>query len=135
MTSATFYADGGGRDKFGTCRWCVVMGDDYYLEEWRGNLTSPQVEYIAFIEAAKRANDGDTIRMDSMLVVSQVDKHPITGKQWAVKSANIVHMCHAARKLVTAKNLILEWVPREMNLAGHILADAKEGAATKSVHD
>ena len=78
-------------------------------------VTNNEMEYAAVLWALNKAVDGDIILTDSQLVVNQV-----AGK-WKVKEPRLDTLCKLARLKMEDKDVSLEWIPREENLAGKVL--------------
>jgi ribonuclease HI len=90
-------------------------------------LTNNELEYKAIINAVIYAKkiypkDDVTILSDSKLAVSQING------EWEVHENHLKVYCDNVVKLIGTKNIIVEWVPREMNLAGVYL----EGLSDRS---
>jgi ribonuclease HI len=77
--------------------------------------TNNEMEYSAVILASLFANKHDIIRTDSLLVVNQVME------KWKIKYPHLQKLCNILKQIVIEKNLILQWIPREYNIAGKFL--------------
>jgi len=86
--------------------------------------TNNIAEYHALIYAlaiAQHLEDNIIIKSDSKLVVEQVNGN------WKVKDPKLIPLCKDALILINARKQLfgvsteLQWLPREQNLAGHML--------------
>ena len=86
--------------------------------------TNNIAEYQALIYAlaiAQHLEDDIVIKSDSKLVVEQVNGN------WKVKDQKLIPLCKDARVLIDLRKQLfgvsteLQWLPREQNLAGHML--------------
>ena len=89
-----------------------------------GNGTNNRAEYQALIYAlaiAQSIEDDIVIKSDSKLIVEQVNGN------WKVKDTKLIPLCKDARILIDMREELfdvsteLQWLPREQNLAGHML--------------
>ena len=113
----TLYSDGSGWNG-SCCRTSVCSDVDGFLEvRQHPRALSNVMEYIAVIAALERAMvSGETLVLsDSTLVVNQING------VWKVKSQNLFPLAIAARNLMRQAKCKVEYVPREKNLAGHLL--------------
>lgn len=113
------YADGSGTNGI-TCSYCVLREDGEVIkhevfEGLGGKATNNEMEYRAVIEALKAAKDGDSVSSDSQLVVYQV-----LGA-YKVKEPHLKPLAEKARKLLESKDIRLQWVKRDNNVAGRYL--------------
>jgi ribonuclease HI len=95
--------------------YCVVAGDQVIRKTLAEKKTNNEMEYAALLEAFALAKEHDIIMTDSQLVHGQVCKG------WKVNYEHLRPLVAKAKKLLEEKKLILEWIPREENRAGHIL--------------
>lgn len=80
------------------------------------NRTNNEMEYMAVLYALEHfAGSGDKILTDSQLVVNQVNGN------WKVKQAHLFEFCQTAKTALDEKGCALTWIPREENMAGHLL--------------
>ena len=86
--------------------------------------TNNIAEYHALIYAlaiSQNIEDDIVIKSDSKLVVEQVSGN------WKVKDPKLIPLCKDAQILINARKQLfnvsteLQWLPREQNLAGHML--------------
>ena len=89
-----------------------------------GNGTNNRAEYQALIYAlaiAQSIEDDIVIKSDSKLVVEQVNGN------WKVKDTKLIPLRKDAQILIDMRKQLfnvsteLQWLPREQNLAGHML--------------
>ena len=89
-----------------------------------GNGTNNRAEYQALIYAlaiAQSIEDNIVIKSDSKLIVEQVNGN------WKVKDTKLIPLCADAHLLIETREQLynasttLQWLPREQNLAGHML--------------
>ena len=104
----------------------AVFSDDLKIETVMPILsgTNNIAEYRALIYAlaiAQSIEDDIIIKSDSKLVVEQVKGN------WKVKDPKLIPLCADARLLIETREQLfnasttLQWLPREQNLAGHML--------------
>lgn len=106
-----------------TSGYCVVwengpMGITHEVFTLQENRTNNEMEYAAVIEALTSSSNNE-IYTDSQLVVNQV-----AGK-WRVNEAHLKPLCQRVQELLKEKDSTLHWIPREENLAGHVLERRK----------
>lgn len=78
--------------------------------------TNNEMEYTALIHALENhAQSGDQILTDSQLLVGHLTKG------WKVTKPHLFPLVQHSKALLAAKKATLEWMPREQNLAGHLL--------------
>jgi len=129
MTRATLYADGGARGNPGPAGSGAVLLDEHgrVIAEVRrslGHATNNVAEYTALImgleEALRRGIDELDIRMDSLLVVQQMQG------RWKIKHPGLRPLALRAGELLARfPRRTIEHVPRELNT----LADAQVNRA------
>jgi ribonuclease HI len=107
------YVDGSGWNGRKSA-YCVIINGKVILKEIPEKKTNNEMEYAALLEAFSLAKEGDTILTDSQLVHGQVCKG------WKVNYEHLRPLVAKAKKLLEEKKLILKWIPREENKAGHI---------------
>ena len=103
-----------------TGRIAIVMGSTVIIEDV-GTVTSNQAEYLALIRALKLASEKHInsihVLSDSELLVKQ-----LTG-QYQVRNQEIRKLHEEVNKLKNQfNNFSVEWIPREKNIAGKLLA-------------
>ena len=92
-----------------------------FVEHFDEHLTNNQAEYLALIYAlalllSKGIEENVVIRGDSQLVIYQING------TYKVKEKKLKILYKTAKEYLNKfKNIKLEWVPREQNLAGHVL--------------
>ena len=91
---------------------CNEVGE-VFIEKVDG--TNNENEYRSMILALKKAKDEDYVFADSQLVVNQLTKN------WKVKTPHLFPLFYEAKNLLKDKKIIVEWVSRDLNRAGHIL--------------
>ena len=74
-----YWVDGSSKNKYSICD---SQGNAETIK-LKKNHTCNEMEYIAVIEALKRANNGDSILSDSQLVVNQLRR------DWKIKAKNL----------------------------------------------
>lgn len=116
------YFDGSGENGKGIHGAWLIIDEyedhlDYKVYESINDeiYTNNEMEYLGFIRAALFANNEDTIVGDSQLVIKQ-----LLG-EYKLKANNLKMLYTLAKDLINIKQLKLEWVPREQNLAGNFL--------------
>ena len=129
MTRATLYADGGARGNPGPAGSGAVLLDEQgeVIAELRrslGHATNNVAEYTGLIigleEALKRGIDQLDVRMDSLLVVQQMNG------RWKIKHPGLKPLALRAGELLARfPYRTIEHVPRELNT----LADAQVNRA------
>jgi ribonuclease H / adenosylcobalamin/alpha-ribazole phosphatase len=124
VTRATLYADGGARGNPGPAGSGAVLLDEQgrvIAELWRslGRATNNVAEYTGLIigleEALRRGIEDLDVRMDSLLVVQQMNG------QWKIKHPGLKPLALRAGELLARfPRRTITHVPRELNT----LADA-----------
>jgi ribonuclease HI len=113
------YCDGSG-DNGKTSGYCVIRGSYTEHKTFYAPFTNNEMEWLAMIRALEIAKHGDTIFSDSQLVVYQ-----LLGR-WKVKQPRLKPFAEKGKKLLTEKPaVIVRWVPREQNDAGHYIEDRR----------
>lgn len=109
-----WYSDGSG---FNGVKSSICYGTRYntMMVEHFLNGTNNEVEYKAFLACCLKADPFDVIRTDSQLVWGQVTQG------WNCNFENLIEMRDRAQVLVEAKKLLIQWIPREQNVAGQYL--------------
>jgi len=108
------YIDG-SRKRNGTYGYCVVEeGKEPFTFIESGDWTSNEMEYRGLMHALEIAPAGATILTDSQLLVGHVTKG------WKVNYPHLRPYVVRAKELVWSKNITLQWIPREQNLAGKV---------------
>jgi len=110
------FCDGSGTNGI-KCGYCVAREDGKILkhemfEGLEGKATNNEMEYKAVIEALKEARDGDTIYTDSQLVVNHASG------MYKVKARHLKPLAGEVRRLLKMKDVKLQWICREDNVAG-----------------
>lgn len=110
-----WWVDGSGWN--GQCSRIAVCNEDGYtlVKEYSDRYTNNEAEYVALMKAMEMAKAGDIIYSDSQLVVNQVN-----GK-WKCHQEHLFPLMIRARKIKEEKGLVIKWVRRGENLAGHLL--------------
>lgn len=129
MTKATLYADGGARGNPGPAGSGAVLLDEHgtVIAELRrslGHATNNVAEYTGLIigleEALRRGIDELDVRMDSLLVVQQMNG------RWKIKHPGLTPLALRAGELLARfPKRTVQHVPRELNG----LADAQVNRA------
>ena len=116
------YVDGGCRGNPGPMRIAVsVPATGFSVVKELGNGTNNRAEYLALIYSLiyikhLQPKEKVTIKSDSALLVNQING------RYKVKSASIVPLYQKATQLLQQlPNVTVQYVPREENLAGHLL--------------
>ena len=127
MTRATLYADGGARGNPGPAGSGAVLLDERgeVIAELRrslGHATNNVAEYTGLIigleEALKRGIDELDVRMDSLLVVQQMNG------RWKIKHPNMKPLALLAGQLLaTFDARTIRHVPREQNAIADALSN------------
>ena len=92
-----------------------------FVERFNEHLTNNQAEYLALIYAlalllSKGIEENVVIRGDSQLVIYQING------TYKVKEKKLKVLHKTVKEYLNKfKNIKLEWVPRERNLAGRVL--------------
>lgn len=141
MTAKEYFVDGGCSGNPGPMRIAILTTDkDLYMPQHTdppyegtygdnkivmdtGEGTNNQAEYIALYAALYYAHSDKAnefvIKSDSKLVVEQVNGN------WKVKDQKLKELYDEVQKLLanirSEKKVSIKWVPREENLAGHML--------------
>lgn len=79
------------------------------------NLTNNELEYYAILYAANLAENNSTIYSDSNLCVQQING------SFKIKKLDLKPFVEKIKTKVVEKNLKIEWISRNANLAGHLL--------------
>lgn len=110
-----YYVDG-SKSQVG-CQIAVTDIEGTLLkQEFLGEgLTNNELEYEAILVAASIAPENATILSDSNLCVQQVNG------AFQIKQPRLKPYADKVKALITSKKLTLKWIPREANLAGHLL--------------
>ena len=90
------------------------------------NRTNNETEYEALIMAMEHAEKYDHIRVDSQLVKNQ------TELVWRCNLEHLRILRDKARTLMLSKEITIEWVRREKNLAGIQLEKVIKGGRSKN---
>ena len=77
-------------------------------------FTNNEEEYRGVIAALKLASRGDTILTDSKLVY-----HQVRG-DWKITKLHLLPLCREAAELCHNKGITIEWINRELNVAGKV---------------
>ena len=99
-------------------KYAIAFGDGgTWIDRFNTEKTNNEMEYEALLYLLRGTSilPGDQIFSDSQLVVNQVN-----GK-WKVKEPRLFPLCQEAQKLLIIREVILTWIPREKNKAGHLL--------------
>jgi ribonuclease HI len=115
-----WYCDGSG---FNGKTSSVAYGtskEDMKIQIFEKENTNNQMEYAAVILAATHAERFDVLRTDSQLVVNQV-----SGK-WRNNFVHLREACKILAMLMKEKDLMIQWIPREENIAGQFI-EVKNG--------
>ena len=75
-------------------------------------------ELLAVIVAGKMATPGSTIYTDSQLAFTILNRPKMRKLN---PKPHIAELQGIGRQLITEKRLVLKWIPREGNLAGHYI--------------
>lgn len=78
-------------------------------------LTNNELEYYAILYAINKAENGATIYSDSNLCVQQINGN------FKIKNARLKPFAEQIKRKIKDKQIKIEWISREANLAGHIL--------------
>jgi len=116
------YIDGGCQGNPGPMRIAVISpSTNFSVVKELGNGTNNRAEYLALIYGLiyikhLQPEEQVTIKSDSALLVNQING------RYKVKSASIVPLYQKAVQLLQQlPNVTVQYVPREENLAGHLL--------------
>jgi ribonuclease HI len=136
---ATLYADGAARGNPGPAGSGALLVDDQgepiaRLCLWLGTATNNVAEYQALIlgleEARRRGIDELDVRMDSLLVVRQMQG------LWKIKHPNLKPLAlRAGALLATFARRSIEHIPREQNGAADALANEAIDTARAGMPD
>jgi ribonuclease HI len=109
------WVDGSGwNGKEAKCCYVTEQGD-IKIFQTGDKKTNNEMEYQGMIEALIIADDGDEILSDSSLVVGQLTKG------WKVRVEHLLTLNLKAQGLLKRKKVIIKWIRRNENKAGHIL--------------
>ncbi len=134
MTKAVLYADGAARGNPGPAGSGALLLDESgtriaELTRWLGTATNNVAEYSALIlgleEARRRGIDEIDVRMDSLLVVRQMQG------LWKIKHPGLKPLAlRAGALLAEFRRRTIEHVPREENADADLLANRAIDEAT-----
>ena len=107
---------------------CVCVGTDSWLYPYSDKVTVNQGEYLALskaIEYAQRSHSTMVIiRSDSQLIVNQVlGIYKCKSPDLELLRSGVLSMLDSSKNF--GQCIEIEWVPREQNLAGHVLEKRK----------
>jgi probable phosphoglycerate mutase len=135
VTRATLYSDGGARGNPGPAGSGAVLLDErgrVIAELWRslGHATNNVAEYTGLIigleEALRRGIDELDVRMDSLLVVQQMNG------RWKIKHPGLKPLALRAGELLARfPKRTIEHVPRELNTLADALVNRAIDDATR----
>jgi len=116
----TFYCDAGVKNngEFGKQEAVIVVTDGegkILIEKQIGDKTNNEGELNGIIEAAKIAQKGALILSDSDLSIKLIKL------DWTTKIDRLKLLTYDAIILLKKKEIKIEWIPREKNLAGHYI--------------
>lgn len=122
-----FYVDG-SRSSLG-CQIAItdIEGSPICIEYLGENLTNIELEYEAILGACIRADENSKIFTDCEICVKQIQN------TYKVKNKKFMVYLDKIRPLIKEKNIIVEWVSRDANLAGYILENKVDKAARERV--
>jgi len=122
-----FYVDG-SKSLLG-CQIAItdVEGSPICIEYLGENLTNIELEYEAILGACIRADDKSIIFTDCEICVKQISS------EYKVKNKKFMVYLNKIRPLVKEKNITIEWVSRDANLAGYILENKVTKASRERV--
>jgi len=116
------YIDGSCKGNPGPMRIAVtVPATSFSIVKDVGNGTNNRAEYMALLYALiyvkhLQPKEKVVIKSDSSLVVNQINGH------YKVKSNSVKQLYQKATRLLQQlPNVTVQYVPREENLAGHLL--------------
>ena len=122
MWETEVYVDGGCRGNPGPMRIAVsVPATGFSVVKELGNGTNNKAEYLSLLYALiyvkhLQPKEKVIIKSDSSLVVNQVNG------RYKVKSNSVKQLYQKATRLLQQlPNVKVQYVPREENLAGHLL--------------
>jgi ribonuclease HI len=134
VTRATLYADGGARGNPGPAGSGAVLLDEQgrviaELMRSLGHATNNVAEYTALIigleEALRRGIDELDVRMDSLLVVQQMNG------RWKIKHPGLRPLALRAGELLARfPRRTIEHIPRELNTLADALVNRAIDEAT-----
>lgn len=79
------------------------------------NLTNNELEYYAILYACNLAENNSTIYSDSNLCVQQING------SFKIKKTDFKMFIDSIKNKIKEKNLKIDWISRDANLAGHLL--------------
>ena len=116
------YIDGGCKNNPGQMRIAVsVPARNFKIVKELGNGTNNKAEYLSLLYALiyvkhLQPKEKVVIKSDSSLVVNQINGH------YKVKSNSVKQLYQKATRLLQQlPNVKVVYIPREENLAGHLL--------------
>lgn len=118
----TFYCDAGTKNngQFGKQETIVVVTDNngkILIEEQIGDKTNNEGELNGIIKAAKIIPKESLLLSDSDLAVKW------TNIEYGTKIDRLKSLIYDAIITTKKKNIRVEWIPREKNLAGHYIEE------------
>lgn len=112
---ADYFSDGSSTINVQSA-YCVVRGNDGLVVDYELTVpfryTNNEEEYRGVIAALKLCEPGDIVHSDSMLVVNQVNG------LWKISKQHLVPYCQHALDLMYSNGGKVEWIRRNVNLAG-----------------
>lgn len=109
------YIDGSGFNGQES-KFCVVFEDGKsIIKKFNIDKTNNEMEYEALIYALQECKKNSIVYSDSQLVINQVQGN------WKVKQQHLLPLMLKAHTLLVEKDIKLEYIPRDKNLAGNLL--------------
>lgn len=106
-----FHTDGFHNKR--ACGYVIATGEKFKIREFPPDkFTSNECEYLGILDVCLNCENDTTIFSDSKLVVEQTTNH------WRVKKKHLEFYVSKIKDLIKAKNISIQWVPRDLNLAG-----------------
>lgn len=123
-----FYVD--GSNSLLGCQIAItdVEGSPICIEYLGENLTNIELEYEAILGAVLRSDENSIIFTDCKHCVKQIYN------EYKVKNEKFVTYLDKIRPLVKEKNIKIEWISRDANLAGYILESRINKATRKRIN-
>lgn len=110
-----YYCDGSGWNGQ-TASYCIATNTGKTIKkEYKEPKTNNEMEHTAVLEALKLAENGDEIRTDSQLVVGHLIHN------WKITHETLYSIAMQSKQILTQKEVIIRWIPRKENNAGHLL--------------
>lgn len=110
-----WYVDGSGFNG-SESKFCAANENgESFVQKFNSNRSNNEMEYEALLCALNKCSKGDLIYSDSQLVINQVLGN------WKTKKNHLFPLMLRAHTLLVEKDVKLEYLQRDKNLAGNLL--------------